>query len=180
MKRVHLLPQESRLDLRSTRGASHARCQVSGPDVETGLGRTPTPGAGPGAPAILPGATVEVEADGDPVENVPDLEVVATIAIAVIHTVEVVPEVGPEDAVGRDPTLMTATRAAAGVIAEEGETDGVKVLITDPDHIVPTVAVHQGTEVVAVDTAETTFGKFPVTLLLLFFLLVIEARPEPH
>lgn len=37
------------------------------------------------------------------------------------------------------------------------------------DHIVPIVAVHQGTEVVAVDTAETTFGKFPVTLLMVFF-----------
>lgn len=32
--------------------------------------------------SLATGATVEVEADGDPVENVPDLEVVATIAIA--------------------------------------------------------------------------------------------------
>lgn len=31
-----------------------------------------------------------------------------------------------------DPILMTATRAAAGVIAEGGDTHGVKVLITDP------------------------------------------------
>lgn len=44
------------------------------------------------------------------------------------------------------------------------------------DPTVPTAAVHRGTEVVAVDTAEATFRGFSVT----FCLLVIEARPEPH
>ncbi|KAK3515556.1 hypothetical protein QTP70_024388 [Hemibagrus guttatus] len=154
-----LFDEESRLDPRNTHEASPAQCPVPDPDVETGHGHTPTPGAGPGAPAILPGVTVEVEADGDTVENVPDL---VAVAIAVIHTVEVVPEVGPEDAVGQDPTLMTATQAVAAVVAEDGDTDEVKVLIADPDHTVPIVAVRQGMEVIAVDTAEMTFERFPV------------------
>ncbi|TSK98418.1 NK-tumor recognition protein [Bagarius yarrelli] len=77
-------------------------------------------------------ATAEVEADEDTVKNVPDLVVAATIAIAVIHTAEVVPEVGPGIVVGRDPTLMTVTRAAVAVVAEGGDTDEVKVLIVDP------------------------------------------------
>ncbi|KAI4888020.1 hypothetical protein NFI96_034688 [Prochilodus magdalenae] len=72
----------------------------------------------------------------------------------VIHTVEVVPEVGPGVGESPDPILMTAIPAAVAVIVEGDETDEVKVRTAGPDHIALIVAVHQGMEVEAVDTAK--------------------------
>lgn len=149
--RTLLLQQESKLDLINSLGVSPVLQPVQGLDIEAGLIRTPARGVGPGVSAVLPEATVEVEAEGDTVESAPILEVVATIAIVVTHTVEVVPEVGPGVAGSQDHTLMTATPVAAAVVAEGGAIDTVKA---GPDPIAPTVAVPQGMGVDAVDTAE--------------------------
>lgn len=171
MKKTPFQQQEKKLDPLISLRTSQDLCPVTGLTVEVGPVHIATPGAGPEATPTLPGATVEVEAGVDTVEDTLVLEVAPTEVIVVAQTVGAVLEVGIEVATDQGLNLTIVILVAAAVVAGEEGIGEARALIAGPGHIAPTVAVRPDGEVIAeaVDTAEFNLKEAFLSSFICFF-----------